>query len=702
MADSDGKVIYEVRMDDSQVESDLNKVEKTASSKLEKFASGAKKTGKVVGGSFLAIGTAAVGISAKGVSSAVELDKAMNNLEASTGANKKELEEYEGILKDLYTSGAGESFDDLSNAMATVKQQMGDLDSDSMKSVTQSALTLRDTFGYDVSESVRAANTMMTQFGIDGDKAMGLIAKGAQNGLDFSGELLDSISEYSVQFNKVGLDADDMFKIMEKGAETGAFNLDKIGDAVKEMAIRVVDGSETTAQGFETIGLNADEMSAKFAKGGDSAKEAFNETISALASMEDPLAQNQAGVALFGTMWEDLGPEVVTQLASIQEGAYATAEEMEELNQVKYDDLGSMFEALGRTLEVAILPIGEALIPLLQEILESIFPAIEEHLPVLMEAISGIVEPLLPLVEELLPVALDLFSQIIEPLSGLISEIMPPLIELFQDILPPLMEIVESVLPVLISLFSEILPPLIDIVDAILPPLLEVLNMILEPILELIQTLLPPLSKLLSKLAPLFEALSPIIETLGKMISNTLGTAIDIIMPILENLMDRLGSVIDFITGVFSGDWEKAWDGIVGIFKSTLNIIPSALEGIINGAIGVINNMIQGVNNLTGKIGIPSIPLIPNVSIPRFHTGGIVDFEAGEGPALLQDGEMILTQRQQKMLFDIANGVNPIGAGIGAGNQTVVVQTPVYLDGKLISTNVTQHQYDNVMARRFK
>ena len=70
---------------------------------------------------------------------------------------------------------------------------------------------------------------------------MNLIAAGAQNGLDYSGELLDSISEYSVQFAKVGLDADDMFKVFQKGAESGAFNLDKVGDAVKEFSIRAIE-----------------------------------------------------------------------------------------------------------------------------------------------------------------------------------------------------------------------------------------------------------------------------------------------------------------------------------------------------------------------------------------------------------------------------------------------------------------------------
>ena len=70
------------------------------------------------------------------------------------------------------------------------------------------------------------------------------------------------------------------------------------------MAIRVVDGSDTTKEGFELIGLNADEMAAKFAAGGDSAKEAFKQTVSALAGLEDPLAQNTAGVDL---LWYHVG-----------------------------------------------------------------------------------------------------------------------------------------------------------------------------------------------------------------------------------------------------------------------------------------------------------------------------------------------------------------------------------------------------------
>ena len=695
---AEGEVVYGVRADDSKLDSDLTSAEKTTSSKLGKIGGAAAKAGKVAGAAFAAIGSAALAVGTKAVTGAVGFDQAMNQFAASTGIAESELSDYENTLKDIYTNNYGDSFEDVADAMAAVTQQMGDLDQASLQNITESAFTLRDTFGYDINESVRAANTMMTQFGIEGDKAMGLIATGAQNGLDFSGELLDSISEYSVQFAKVGLDADDMFKIMEKGAETGAFNLDKVGDAIKEMSIRVVDGSATTQEGFSAIGLNADEMAAKFAAGGDSAKEAFDQTIQALADMDDPLAQSQAGVALFGTMWEDLGPEVVTQLANIEDGAYATSDSMEELKDIKYDDLGSMMESLGRSVETLLLPLGEALIPLIQQIIEEILPVIEENLPLLTDFISQLVSSLMPLVESLLPPMMDLFNLLLPILIQFIEQILPPIIELLTTLLPPIMKLVETLLPPLIDLFAALITPLAEILSAILPPLIDVINMLLEPIMALIDQLLPPLTELFKGLMPIFDALSPVIEFLGQLFSKVLGGAIEAIMPIIEGVMDVFGGLIDFITGVFSGNWEQAWNGIVDMFKGIFNLIPTIVEGIINGAIAIINGIIWGINQLTVAIGIPAIPEIPNVSLPRFHTGGIVDFAMGEGPALLKDGEMVLTQKQQAELFALANG----NYSDAANSSVIVVNSPLYLDGKLITDNVTKHQYNDVMAKRYK
>lgn len=378
----------------------------------------------------IGVGAAAVGVGALAVGTANDISGAMNDFIAITGKGTEETERYQAVMEDIYANNYGESFSDIGQAMAEVTKQLGDMDDASLQNVTESAFALRDTFGYDIPESTRAAKAMVDNFGVSGEEAMNLITSGAQNGLDYSGELLDSISEYSVQFDKMGLGAEDMFAIFQKGAESGAFNLDKVGDAVKEMSIRVVDGSETTKQGFELLGLNADEMAQKFAAGGETAKEAFNETLDALAAMEDPIAQNTAGVDLMGTMWEDLGPEAVTALAEIEEGAYTTSDAMNQIKDVKYDDLGSMFEELKRNVEVLLIPLGEALLPVLSTLIDSVLPIL-----------TGLLGPLISLFAELLTPILNLIQQALQPLMDaflfLMDNVISPFISLVTGLLVP-------------------------------------------------------------------------------------------------------------------------------------------------------------------------------------------------------------------------------------------------------------------------
>lgn len=404
------------------------------------------------------VGAAAIGAGALAVNAADDMKGAMNDFLASTGKSREETERYQGVLENIYANNYGESFSDIGQAMAEVTKQLGDMDDASLQNVTESAFALRDTFGYDIPESTRAAKAMVDNFGVTGEEAMNLIASGAQNGLDYSGELLDSISEYSVQFDKMGLGAEDMFAIFEKGAESGAFNLDKVGDAVKEMSIRVVDGSETTKQGFELLGLNADEMAQKFAAGGETAKEAFNETLDALAAMEDPIAQNTAGVDLMGTMWEDLGPEAVTALAEIEDGAYATSDAMNQLKDVKYDDLGSMFEELKRNVELLLIPIGEMLIPLLSILIETILPVITDLLAPLIELFAQLITPIINLISSAITPLIDIFIQLmniaITPLVALIQNILVPI---FAGALNGMASTVTSVIGNITNIFRSLI-----------------------------------------------------------------------------------------------------------------------------------------------------------------------------------------------------------------------------------------------------
>lgn len=298
----------------------------------------------------------------------VEYQQSLNQIKASTNITAEEMQGLEQVMKDVYMDNFGESIDDVGNSLSVIRTQIKGLNDEDLKNITEDAIALRDTFQYEVNESIRSAKALMDHFGISGKEAYTLIAQGAQNGLDYSGEFLDNINEYSVQFKKLGFSAEDMFNIFESGTKSGAFNLDKIGDAVKEFSIRAIDGSKTTAEGFQKLGLNADEMGKKFASGGEIAKNAFFEVIQKIGAMDNKVEQSMVGVDLFGTMWEDLGPEVVTQLGSIRDGYDKTADTMKKINEVKYDDVGSALEGIKRKLIVSISePINKDVLPIINK-----------------------------------------------------------------------------------------------------------------------------------------------------------------------------------------------------------------------------------------------------------------------------------------------------------------------------------------------
>ena len=414
---ADGTILIDTNLDKKDLEKQVGKLNGI----VEKGMSGAKVA---IG----AVATAITGLGASAVKFGTDYQKASNQLQSETGATAEEMNTLNEAMKNTYANNFGESIEDVSNVIAELRKQVGvKWSADAFQEMTQDAIILRDTFDYDVNESVRAAKALMDQFGIEGSDAFDLIAQASQKGLDFSGELLDNVSEYSVQFEKLGFSAEDMFNIFESGANAGAFNLDKIGDAVKEFSIRAIDGSNTTIDGFTRLGLNADEMAQKFASGGDVAKEAFYEVIQRIAEMDNSVEQSIVGVDLFGTMWEDLGPDVVTQLGSIRDGFDSTKDTMQELSQIKYDDLGSALQGIGRQVQTnLLLPISDKLLPIFNDLANKLNEAfssgeIQGSIDKIADAIGNLVTGVAGFVEKWLPTIIDFVSWVIQNAPTIIS-----------------------------------------------------------------------------------------------------------------------------------------------------------------------------------------------------------------------------------------------------------------------------------------
>ncbi|HEK8914322.1 hypothetical protein BGV10_12155 [Clostridioides difficile] len=339
----------------------------TTSQAQERLQEQLKKVGEVASKACAGLGAGVLSIGGMAIKANEDYQKALNQIQASTGNTVQGMEHLKDAMLGVYKNNFGEDFADIANAMSIVDKSLVGT-TGNIQSLTEKAIGFRDVFGYEVSESIRSADALMRNFGISGDEAFNLMAQGQQRGLDYSGELLDNINEYSVQFKKLGLSATDMFNLFESGMNAGAFNLDKIGDAVKEFSVRAIDGSNTTIDGFNKLGMNAEKMGAKFAKGGVDAKNAFYQVIDAIKNVNDPVKQSIIGVDLFGTMWEDLGPQVVTQLGSIKDKFDETKNTMNEINQIKYDSFSQGLQGIGRIINADVLiPLGQRMLPALND-----------------------------------------------------------------------------------------------------------------------------------------------------------------------------------------------------------------------------------------------------------------------------------------------------------------------------------------------
>lgn len=183
----------------------------------------AGSTMNLLAGAAAAIGGTAVFATLAGQVS--EMSDSLSKLSAQTGTYGADMEELGDIAKNVFRSGYGESFDEVTEAIANVKQNMQNLDNGELERMTSHAMIFADTFDADINEITRAANNMMTNFGIESTKAMDLFAAGAQRGLNFSDEMLDNVAEYAPLFAQMGYSAEEYFGIMERGAKAGVYNL---------------------------------------------------------------------------------------------------------------------------------------------------------------------------------------------------------------------------------------------------------------------------------------------------------------------------------------------------------------------------------------------------------------------------------------------------------------------------------------------
>lgn len=731
----DGSVIIEAILDTSKVEKGVKDVNSTLSSVSWKGIKEGDAAAQKLSGSLKTAGTAAtVGLTAPIVaagaaafSTAASYEQATARIQSALGLTAEEAERLGDVGEGIYENGFGASLDAVSDALITVRQNLGDLNDQDLEYVTQAALTLSDTLGMDVGESVRGVNALMDGFGLSAQDAMDLFVAGAQDGLNYSGELGDNLAEYGPRFAQMGFSAEEYFSILKTGSENGAYSLDKVNDFLNEFQTSLTDGrmdeqigrfSESTQQLFES-----------WKQGGATGQQVFEAVMGELAQMPDGYEKANIASELWSSLGEDNAMGMITSLAGVENKYGDVAGAAGEAADAASDSFAGKAQSAMRELQGAIEPLGQPLLNIATNVAGVVrsfgewFDGIGEGGQMAVLAIAGIlaaIGPVLSVAGNLVAVipaittalsgaggAAGLFGGALTALTGPVGIVVGVLAGLTAAIVylwntnegfrTAVSEAWNAIWGTIQGVIAQLQPYVQQAWEAISNAVTQAMNVIM-PIVSagfqfIIAVAVPILQQLLQNVGNTFQVILSTITGVMNGIAQIIQGAWSLIQGIFQTVLGLINGIVtgDFsqmqagiqgimsgITGIISGAWNVivsvvggAINGVVTTVQNGLNTALSVVQGIFNGIESAIDGAMNGAKNIVSGVidaikGFFNFRISwPHIPLPHIH------YELIEVPLLGQIPNPATLSVEWYAKGGIFNGPSVIGVG-EAGPEAVV------------------------------
>ena len=249
-------------------------------------------------------------------------------------------------------------------------------------------------------------------------------------------------------------------------------------------------------------------------------------------------------------------------------------------------------------------------------------------------------------IQSLWEIVIQFWEGIVYPI---IQEIMAVILELWNDSLKPLWDKITDLVQSVIALVQVLCQWVVAIIAAIVQAVLELWNQVLAPLISWLLATFGPVFK------DVFNAIGTVVKTIIKVICDKIDMA-----------LTALKGIIDFLTGVFKGDWEGAWNAIKQIFFGVFDSLHKKAADVLNGIKELVGNVVQGVKDLVGGLGDLGGAIANKVSSAwNAVTSGSPAQQSMEAPlaslpvpALARGAVIPPNHRFLAMLGDQTNGTN--------------------------------------------
>ena len=205
-----------------------------------------------------------------------------------------------------------------------------------------------------------------------------------------------------------------------------------------------------------------------------------------------------------------------------------------------FEPMTKGFERVGSSVETALSIIGDlfdfvyedVLMPITQWAIENGLPAVFEAVAKALDTVGKVARPILDGIKEIKPV--------LEPIVSWVGDVFVTVFEGLGDIFTKVGDVFEKKG----GTIKDIVTGIGDVISGI------------------------------------WKFLKPLIDEIIPLLKNTFSTIGDMIVGVIEGFIKGFKGFVDFLAGVFTGDWERAWDGFVNIFSGTWDMIVSVFTGV--------------------------------------------------------------------------------------------------------------------------
>lgn len=276
--------------------------------------------------------------------------------------------------------------------------------------------------------------------------------------------------------------------------------------------------------------------------------------------------------------------------------------------------------------------------------------------PVAEQVLQIIVNDVVPGIVNFVKAAAPTIMSIIQSIVDFVGAVIPVIANCIAKLMPVISEIISFiqtyVFPIISQLFGFITGTVLPVISSAIQAILPVITNMLSTALPIIQTTLISIWNIVS---PIVEGILKVVTAAMPTILQTITTVINGIKGVISGLVTILKGIIEFVTGVFTGNWQQAWEGIKTIFSGTFDTIASIAQTVL----GTITNTIETIKNAAGGVadGIKGIAGKIASKIPGFATGTNntpETFIAGEnGPELITNrpGYTVYTAEKTKRML---------------------------------------------------